>query len=188
MLADARARCSHRTRPTTRRGTVAVLARNGVVAALGRCRRRHRGPARSGALNTAAWAAGRIPVLAVPGDVDRPHVAGCLALIRDGATLARDAGDVLEAIGRSLPLPLEATPRPASATPHAVALLAALDAGAHQLDELVSATGIEAAAVLAAATVLELEGSIRGAPGGAYVRVVRAQESAGAEPFLNLSC
>ena len=56
-------------------------------------------PARSGALNTAGWAAGRIPVLAVPGDVDRTHVQGCLALIRDGAILARHAGDVLEALG-----------------------------------------------------------------------------------------
>ncbi len=164
------------------------LARNGAVAALADAVVVVEAPARSGALNTASWAAGRVPVLAVPGDVDRPHVAGCLALIRDGATLARNAGDVLEAIGWSLPLPLEAMPRSASATPHAVALLAALDAGAHQLDELVSATGIEAAAVLAAATVLELEGSIEGAPGGAYVRIARAQESAGAEPFLNLSC
>ncbi len=56
--------------------------------------------ARSGALNTASWAADRgIPVMAFPGDVDRPKAAGCLALIRDGATLVRDAADVLEALG-----------------------------------------------------------------------------------------
>ena len=67
------------------------LARNGVVAALADAVLVVEAPARSGALNTASWAAGRVPVLAVPGDVDRKHVAGCLALIRDGATLARSA-------------------------------------------------------------------------------------------------
>ena len=55
---------------------------------------------RSGALNTASWAADRaIPVMAFPGDVGRPKVAGCLALIRDGATLVRDAADVLAQLG-----------------------------------------------------------------------------------------
>jgi DNA processing protein len=81
------------------------LQRNGIVAALADAVLVVEAPARSGALNTAGWAAGRIPVLAVPGDVDRKHVQGCLALIRDGATLARSAGDVLEALGQcALPL------------------------------------------------------------------------------------
>src|SRR5579863_5342994 len=82
------------------------LARNGIVAALADALVVVEAPARSGALNTASWAAGRIPVLAVPGDVDRRHVAGCHALIRDGAVLARNAGDVLEALGLTKPLPL----------------------------------------------------------------------------------
>src|SRR5579863_5512127 len=59
------------------------LQRNGIVAALADAVVVIEAPARSGALNTAGWAAGRIPVLAVPGDVDRKHVQGCLALIRD---------------------------------------------------------------------------------------------------------
>ena len=46
-------------------------------------------------------------MLAIPGDVDRPKAAGCNALIRDGATLVRDADDVLAA----LPLPLAPPPR-----------------------------------------------------------------------------
>ncbi|HTD33693.1 MAG TPA: DNA-processing protein DprA, partial [Candidatus Elarobacter sp.] len=55
--------------------------------------------ARSGALNTAGHGGDRgIPVLAMPGDVDRPKAAGCNALIRDGATLVRDAADVLAAL------------------------------------------------------------------------------------------
>lgn len=46
------------------------LARNGVVAALSDAVVVVEAPQRSGALNTAAWAAGRIPVFAVPGDED----------------------------------------------------------------------------------------------------------------------
>ena len=47
------------------------LARNAIVAALADAVVVIEAPARSGALNTAGWAAPRIPVLAVPGDVDR---------------------------------------------------------------------------------------------------------------------
>jgi DNA processing protein len=79
------------------------LARNGVIAALADAVVVVEAAARSGALNTAGHAADRsIPVLAFPGDVDRPKAAGCNALIRDGATLVRNADDVLAA----LPLPL----------------------------------------------------------------------------------
>ena len=72
------------------------LARNGVVAALADALVVVEAAQRSGALNTASWAADRaIPVMAFPGDVERVKAAGCLALIRDGAVLVRDAADVL---------------------------------------------------------------------------------------------
>ncbi len=75
------------------------LARNAVIAALADAVLVVEAAARSGALNTAGHAADRgVPVLAVPGDVDRPKAAGCNALIRDGATLVRDAEDVLAAL------------------------------------------------------------------------------------------
>lgn len=81
------------------------LARNAVIAALADAVVVVEAAARSGALNTAGHAGDRgIPVLAIPGDVDRPKAAGCNALIRDGATLVRDAEDVLAA----LPLPRRA--------------------------------------------------------------------------------
>jgi DNA processing protein len=148
------------------------LARNGVVAALVDAVVVIEAPARSGAMNTAGWAAGRIPVLAVPGDVDRKHVQGCLALIRDGAILARDAGDVLEALGQSAPLalPLGRSAPPANAGPRAGALLSALDAGARTLDDLSAATGIDAPAALAALAVLELDGWVESRPGSTYAR------------------
>ncbi|MBV8150751.1 MAG: DNA-protecting protein DprA, partial [Candidatus Eremiobacteraeota bacterium] len=114
------------------------LQRNGIVAALADAVVVVEAPARSGALNTASWAAGRIPVLAVPGDVDRKHVQGCLALIRDGATLARSAADVLEALGATPPLALQA-PETSPADSVEAAVLTALDAGASTLDEIVAA-------------------------------------------------
>jgi DNA processing protein len=144
------------------------LQRNGIVAALADAVLVVEAPARSGALNTAGWAAGRIPVLAVPGDVDRKHVQGCLALIRDGATLARDPADVLEALGRPA-LFERALSRPRDST--AAAILTALEAGAMELDDLVAASGIDAPAALAVLTLLELEGAIEGRGGSAYARV-----------------
>jgi DNA processing protein len=75
------------------------LARNAIIAALSDAVVVVEAAARSGALNTAGHAADHgIPVLAVPGDVDRPKAAGCNALIRDGATLVRDADDILAAL------------------------------------------------------------------------------------------
>jgi DNA processing protein len=147
------------------------LQRNGIVAALADAVVVIEAPARSGAINTAGWAAGRIPVLAVPGDVDRKHVAGCLALIRDGATLARDAADVLEALGRLslVPAPCIA---PASDDAVSAALLAALDSGALEFDELVTVSGVEPAAALAALSLLELDGAVESRGATRYARVV----------------
>jgi DNA processing protein len=136
------------------------LERNGIVAALSDAVVVIEAPARSGALNTASWAAGRIPVLAVPGDVDRRHVAGCHALIRDGATLARHAGDVLEALGMTEPLELPLADCVVTDDPLARSLLGVLDGGPAAIDDLVARAGAPTPAVMAALTVLELQGVI----------------------------
>jgi predicted Rossmann fold nucleotide-binding protein DprA/Smf involved in DNA uptake len=82
------------------------LQRNGIVAGLADAVVVVEAAARSGALNTAGWAAARgIPVFAVPGDPDRVKAAGCNALIRDGAILVRDAADVLGDLGLQIALP-----------------------------------------------------------------------------------
>lgn len=143
------------------------LQRNGIVAALSDAVVVIEAPKRSGALNTAGWAAGRIPVFAVPGDVDRPHVAGCHALLRDGAILARSAADVLEVLGTAQPrLPLrESPPR----DPLAAALLDALASGDASLESLAERTGIATAELLAALTVLELDGAVE-RTGALYAR------------------
>ena len=132
------------------------LERNAVVAALADAVVVIEAPARSGALNTAGWAAGHVPVLAVPGDVDRRHVAGCHALIRDGAILARSAADVLEVLRLPAPLPVAAAPREGIAA----TLLDALAGGERDLDELVDLAGVTAATALGELSLLELEGAI----------------------------
>jgi DNA processing protein len=132
------------------------LARNAIVAALADAVVVIEAPARSGALNTAGWAAPRIPVLAVPGDVDRAHVAGCHALIRDGAILARSAADVLEVLRLET---IPASERPRRDGPSG-ALLDALSGGECNLDDLVDATGLAPAQALAELAMLELEGVV----------------------------
>jgi DNA processing protein len=144
------------------------LARNGIVAALADAVVVIEAPARSGALNTAGWAAGRVPVLAVPGDVERTHVQGCLALIRDGALLARHAGDVLEALG--IPAERAAPEVPLEGDEPAAMLMQALDAGECDLDALVAATGLSAADALAALARLELDGRAERRDGMRYAR------------------
>jgi DNA processing protein len=146
------------------------LERNGIVAALADAVVVIEAPARSGALNTAGWAAGRIPVLAVPGDVDRKHVAGCLALIRDGATLARSSQDVLEALGH-LPLQTLSPVTRDTRDPTASALLRAIEQGAAEFDEIVTVSGIAPSAALAALALLELDGTIESAGASRYARV-----------------
>jgi len=139
------------------------LARNAIVAALADAVLVIEAPARSGALNTAGWAAGRIPVLAVPGDIDRPHVRGCHALIRDGAILAQDPRDVLEAL-RIAPLPTtEAThgdPTPVRSDPLEQAMLTLLRDGETSLDAIAASLREDVPHLLVALTMLELDGVV----------------------------
>jgi len=148
------------------------LERNGVVAALADAVVVIEAPVRSGALNTAGWAAGRIPVFAVPGDVDRAHVAGCHALIRDGAILARSVQDIIDDLRLSAP-PEPRASRAADVRPEDPLqrrLLRLMRAGERTLDELVSESGETPAKVLAALSMLELSGAIEARPGQRYCK------------------
>jgi DNA processing protein len=146
------------------------LARNGIVAALADGVVVIEAAARSGALNTASWAADRgIPVMAFPGDVDRPKVAGCLALIRDGAILVRDAADVLAQLGlASAPPPLAAA-APA-ADPAAARILRLLEAGPADADAVVAASELRPPLALAQVGDLLAAGRIVTGPDGRFRR------------------
>jgi len=152
------------------------LQRNGIVAALADAVVVVEAAERSGALNTAGWAANLgIDVFAYPGDVDRSLAAGCNALIRDGATLVRDAADVLEALGYA-ERGAEATPSAAATDardPLQCAIVAALRAAPRAVDDLVALTGANPGAVLAAVVQLEIAGAVEARDVGCYALPTR---------------
>jgi DNA processing protein len=119
---------------------------------------------RSGALNTARWAAeeGR-DVFAVPGHPTQPAAAGANQLIRDGAGLVRNAADVAQELGLAAP-PIAA---PLTGDP----ILEALPGDAPAtLEELAARSGLDTPALLARLTDLELKDAIRRLPGPLFVR------------------
>lgn len=137
------------------------LQRNGVVAALADAVVIVEAAERSGALNTAGWAAALgIDVLAFPGDVDRPKAAGTNALIRDGATLVRHAGDVLEALGILRPATVRAVPAARTYDALERRLLLSLAGEPQTLDALVERTQGSAPELIGCLVRLELEGAL----------------------------
>ena len=118
---------------------------------------------RSGSLITARLAndCGR-DVFAVPGSVFSETSAGAHELLKDGAILCRSAEDVLGELFPSVGRPRVVPAGPGAAatlSPEARAVLAALVAGkAETAEELVAATDLAAATVLAALFELESAG------------------------------
>jgi DNA processing protein len=148
------------------------LARNGVIAALSDAIVVVEAAARSGTLNTAGHGADRgIPVLAFPGEVDRPKAAGCNALIRDGATLVRDADDVLAALpAQFAPAPdrdvTRCSPAAPADSPVVRRVIAALGEGACDPGTLADRLELAPAELFPLLTELELAGRIRCGPDG----------------------
>lgn len=146
------------------------LQRNGVVAALADAVVIVEAAERSGALNTAGWAATLgIDVLAYPGDIDAPKAAGCNALIRDGATLVRGPDDVLDALGLAR-RHLRTEPPPEPADPLEATIARSLRAGPLDLDSLAETTRASVGDVIAALVRLEIAGCVERRDAGVYAR------------------
>jgi len=161
--------------------------------------------ARSGALLTASWAMeqGR-ECFFVPGAIDAPQSAGCLAWLRDYAGVARIVAGVpqlLEDLGlvasAAFPVPpsrrvlvpparpLRAASRAArrvELSPREDRIARSLAAGAATADELVATTGMPIAAVLAGLTALEAAGLAVGAYGRYRTAGYLAFAEVGREP------
>jgi DNA processing protein len=145
--------------------------------------------ARSGALTTAAWALeqGRRLFL-VPGPIDAPSVAGCLAFLRELAPEARIVAgipELLEDLGLVPAVPVRVSRarsaagradarQPRRAGPDAAIaelgdterrIADAILRGLDRPDALVAETGLPLGAVLGAVTVLELRGLVANAYG-----------------------
>lgn len=144
-------------------GRGAFVKRNRIIAALAGVTVVVEAGVRSGALRTAeaAEALGR-PVLAVPGDVDRPTAHGTLALLRSGARPCGDAGDVLAALAKAFPAPPTIDPLGR--------LAAALDGVPRSLDELTRLAAVSAMEASAMLLRLEWSGVAVSAPGGRWRR------------------
>lgn len=140
-------------------GRGAFVKRNRIIAGLAHATVVVEAGERSGALATAAAARalGRV-VLAVPGDVDRPGSQGTLRLLREGATLCADAGDVLAVLPRLAPDALDPQAR----------LLAALTAAPRSVEQLASDAGLPPADVLARLLRLQWSGLAVSHPGGRW--------------------
>jgi DNA processing protein len=156
-------------------------ARNRIIAGLAPVTIVVEAAERSGSLITAELALdlGR-DVGAVPGPVLSWRSRGTNALLRDGATVIRDAVDALdltlgvtaaqEAMRRA---ETERMPPPSTLEPELAALLAAVEDGQDTLAALTpDAAG--ASTVRAGLMELELLGFIRRTPGGRLARTVRA--------------
>lgn len=145
--------------------------RNRIVAALAACVVVVEAPLGSGALITADLAMDNVPVLAVPGPVDRMH-AGCHRLLMTGARLCEGVGDVLEALDRAPPPSApargeaEAPRRPPPPAGPALVVWRVLDPDeALDLDEIALRTGLSPDAVAEGVTLLEIDGRAVRVPG-----------------------
>ena len=124
-------------------------------------------PARSGALITASWALeqGRECFL-VPGAIDAPASAGCLAFLREfpgGARIVAGIPQLIDDLGLADHLAEPGVPTDVAAVLAGVGDAAgrigrALVLGRTTVDELVAVTGWPVATVLAALTILERRG------------------------------
>ena len=135
-------------------------------------------PQRSGALITARCAVEQDrEVFAIPGEITNRRCAGCLALLRDGACLARDAQDVIDELWTRLPRHVQVAGGEVAAAEASVPgddtstrLLSLLEPWTQQLDALTRDSGMPPAHVLQHLLRLELAGMVEALPGGAYGR------------------
>ncbi len=123
----------------------------------------------SGSLITAKQAAehGR-EVFALPGSIHSPLAKGCHWLIKQGAKLVDNAGDILEELNFD-PARIRAQPdsgRPSGAT--GAHLLAALGGEMLSIDVLCERTGLTADVASAMLLTLELDGHVARLAGGLY--------------------
>ncbi|HEY0444598.1 MAG TPA: DNA-processing protein DprA [Candidatus Limnocylindrales bacterium] len=153
--------------PNSRAARGTFPRRNRVISGLSGATVVVEAGARSGALITASWALeqGR-DCFIVPGSIDSPTSAGCLAFLREFPGQARIVSGIPQLIADLdiQPLPNASGHRPVAAPIEAVlgalgsgarAIAAELLDGATTVDELVARTGLSVAGVLATLTLLE---------------------------------
>jgi DNA processing protein len=131
----------------------------------------------SGSLITAhqALEAGR-GVFAIPGSIHSPLSRGCHQLIRAGAVLVEEAGDVTRELGfpflkERLTDPPTAAGGPRELDKEYEMLLDALGFAPATIDSLVARTKLPSESIASMLLILELEGRVAALPGGRYGRI-----------------
>jgi DNA processing protein len=110
-------------------------------------------------------------VLAVPGNVLSGRNRGAHALLRDGAKIVETADDILEELGLSVHPRADPAASPSTADP----VLACLPVGEScDLDTISERSGLNPAKLLPRLFELELQGLVRRAGGGRFVRFDRS--------------
>ncbi|MEH6519650.1 DNA-processing protein DprA [Sulfitobacter sp.] len=171
------------TQPTARH----FPKRNRIISGLSRATVVVEAAAKSGSLITArdALDQGR-DVLAVPGHPFDARAAGCNMLIRDGATLVRNANDILEALSSfendtpELPIPTPKKKPPATKTRRSLretanlhlTILQRLGPSPVAEDQLIRDLQIPSAAITPTLVELEMDGKVMRSPGGLLSRPV----------------
>ena len=150
--------------------------RNRIISGLSRAVVVIEASERSGSLITARCAAdqGR-DVLAVPGNVLTGRSRGAHALLRDGAKIVESADDIVEELGLPVVTGGEPDRSPGgSGRAKGDPILACLPAGEpRDLDAIAERTGLSPARLLPRLFELELQGLVRRAGGGRFVRADR---------------
>jgi DNA processing protein len=126
-------------------------------------------PARSGALATARFAAeqGR-DVFVIPGSITHPNYAGSHALIRDGATLATSAEEILDDLGLHADREEKSEEHDLLLSPAEKRIYDTLKTAGNTLsiDIIIRETNLEPHIVSQAITLLTLKNAIKEMPSG----------------------
>jgi len=146
-------------------------ARNRIISGLSRGVVVTEAPEKSGALITVDFAAdqGR-DVCAVPGPIGASKSAGCNRLIRDGAFLVRSAQDVLDDLGiGKTPEQLAVQQALPLGEPERI-VLGVMSGEPRHIDDICDAANLPVFQVTSVLTMLELQGLVKDAGAGHYVR------------------
>jgi DNA processing protein len=114
-------------------------------------------------------------VFAVPGSIFSPASSGTNRLIREGAKIVRNIGDILEEI--PVPTPAEnpsqesAPKAPSGLSSEEEKILSLLSHEALAVDEMIKSSHCGASVTLSAITMLELRGLAKDIGGNHYIRM-----------------
>jgi DNA processing protein len=150
---------------------VNFAVRNRIVSGLGNCVLVIEGAEKSGTLLTASHAAEQgKTVFAVPGQITSPLSKAPLYLLKNGAKMATETGDILDELDMEVKVDRDKMKRVAPDTPEEAKLAEFLENEPLHLDELVRITGGKTSEISARLTIMEMKGIVKNLGKGMYKR------------------